>query len=380
MPDVIRLLPDSVANQIAAGEVIQRPASVVKELMENSVDAGARSIKVIIKDAGRTLIQVIDDGTGMSETDARLAFERHSTSKISCAEDLYAITTKGFRGEALASIAAVSMVELRTRRTEDETGTLVVISGSKVERQEMCSCPAGANFAVKSLFFNVPARRKFLKSDNTELRHIISEFQKIAIAHPEIKFSLTHNDTEIYNLPAANTRQRIAAIFGKNTHQELLNLETRTSLADITGFIGKPESARKTSGEQFFFVNNRYIKHPYFHKAVIEGYQKILPLDVVPSYFIFISVDPSRIDVNIHPTKTEVKFEDERAIWQILLAAVRETLGRFNIVPALDFESESYFEIPVRNSNSPLPSPPEIKVDTSFNPFGEDRSLHGLNW
>ena len=373
MPDVIRLLPDSVANQIAAGEVIQRPASVVKELMENSVDAGARSIKVIIKDAGRTLIQVIDDGTGMSETDARLAFERHSTSKISCAEDLYAITTKGFRGEALASIAAVSMVELRTRRVEDETGTLVVISGSKVERQEMCSCPAGANFAVKSLFFNVPARRKFLKSDNTELRHIISEFQKIAIAHPEIKFSLTHNDTEIYNLPAANTRQRIAAIFGKNTHQELLNLETRTSLADITGFIGKPESARKTSGEQFFFVNNRYIKHPYFHKAVIEGYQKILPPDVVPSYFIFISVDPSRIDVNIHPTKTEVKFEDERAIWQILLAAVRETLGRFNIVPALDFESESYFEIPVRSSNSPLPSPPEIKVDTSFNPFGEDR-------
>jgi len=371
MPDIIRLLPDSVANQIAAGEVIQRPASVVKELMENSVDAGAKSIKVIIRDAGRTLIQVIDDGSGMSETDARLAFERHSTSKISCAEDLFTITTKGFRGEALASIAAVSMVELRTRRAEDETGTLVVINGSKVEKQEMCSCPAGANFAVKSLFFNVPARRKFLKSDNTELRHIISEFQKVALAHPEIKFSLSHNDSDIYNLPPANTRQRIAGIFGKNSSQELLNLDTKTSLADITGFIGKPETAKKTSGEQFFFVNNRYIRHPYLHKAVIEGYQKILPPDVIPSYFIFISVDPSRIDVNIHPTKTEVKFEDERAIWQILLAAVRESLGRFNIVPALDFGSDSYFDIPVKTDNL-IPSPPEIKIDPGYNPFDDN--------
>ncbi|MGQ9619617.1 MAG: DNA mismatch repair endonuclease MutL [Bacteroidales bacterium] len=373
MPDIIRLLPDSVANQIAAGEVIQRPASVVKELIENSVDAGAKSIKVIIRDAGRTLIQVIDDGSGMSETDARLAFERHSTSKISCAEDLFAITTKGFRGEALASIAAVSMVELRTRRTEDETGTLVIITGSKVEKQEICSCPSGANFSVRNLFFNVPARRKFLKSDNTELRHIINEFQKVALAHSEIKFSLTHNDSEIYNLTPGNIRQRIAGAFGKSIYQELLNLETRTTLADITGFIGKPETARKTSGEQFFFVNNRYIRHPYFHKAIIEGYQKILPPDVIPSYFIFISVDPARIDVNIHPTKTEVKFEDERAIWQILLAAVRETLGRFNIAPALDFESESYFDIPVGIGNKPIPSPPEIKIDASYNPFGEER-------
>lgn len=372
MPDIIRLLPDSVANQIAAGEVVQRPASVVKELMENSVDAGASDIKVIIKDAGRTLIQIIDNGSGMSETDARLAFERHSTSKISSADDLFAITTKGFRGEALASIAAVSMVELRTRRAEDETGTLVVINGSKVEKQEMCSCQTGANFAVKSLFFNIPARRKFLKSDNTELRHIIGEFQKVALAHPEIKFSLTHNDSEIYNLPPGNTRQRIAGIFGKNTNQELLNLETRTTLADITGYIGKPETARKKSEEQFFFVNNRFIRHPYFHKAVTEGYQKILPPDAVPSYFIFITVDPARIDINIHPTKTEVKFEDERPIWQILLAAVRETLGRFNIVPSLDFESESYFDIPTRRNDGVIPPPPRIAINPGFNPFGYD--------
>ncbi len=369
MPDVIRLLPDSVANQIAAGEVIQRPASVVKELMENSVDAGAKSIQVIIRDAGRTLIQVIDNGTGMSETDARLSFERHATSKISTADDLFSITTKGFRGEALASIAAVSMVELRTRRADDETGTLVVIKGSRVEKQEVCTCQAGANFAVKSLFFNVPARRKFLKSDNTEFRHIINEFQKVAIPHPEIRFSLYHNDSEIYNLLPGTLRQRVAAIFGKNVHQELLALDTTTTIANFTGFIGKPETARKTSGEQFFFVNNRFIKHPYFHKAIIEGYQKILPPDVIPSYFIFIAVDPAKIDVNIHPTKTEVKFEDERAIWQILLASVRETLGRFNIIPSIDFGSDSWFEIPVKSTHDKIPSPPEIKIDRGFNPF-----------
>jgi len=373
MPDIIKLLPDSVANQIAAGEVIQRPASVVKELMENSVDAGASDIKVIVKDAGRTLIQVVDDGIGMSETDARLAFERHSTSKISCAEDLYSITTKGFRGEALASIAAVAMVELRTKRKEDETGTLVVINGSKVERQEVCTCPAGANFLVKSLFFNIPARRKFLKSDNTELRNIINEFQKVALSNPAIRFSLYHNDSEIYILPPGNIKQRITGIFGKNISQELLNIEADTALAKISGFIGKPESAKKTSGG-FFFANGRFIRHPYLHKAVMEGYQKILPPDSVPSYFIFIDVDPSKIDVNIHPTKTEVKFEDERAIWQILLAAVRETLGRFNIIPSIDFGSDSYVDIPVRTDDGRIPVPPEIKIVSEYNPFaGDDR-------
>ncbi|HPC99266.1 MAG TPA: DNA mismatch repair endonuclease MutL [Bacteroidales bacterium] len=371
MPDVIRLLPDSVANQIAAGEVIQRPASVVKELMENSVDAGAGEIQVIIKDAGRTLIQVIDDGTGMSETDARLAFERHSTSKIKSAGDLFSITTKGFRGEALASIAAVAMVELRTRRKEDETGTLVVISGSKVEKQEVCTCRTGSNFAVKSLFFNVPARRKFLKSDNTELRHIINEFQKIALAHPAIKFSLHHNDSEIHSLPQGNLKQRITAIFGKNMSQDLLNVETSTTIVNISGYICKPEAAKKSAGEQFFFANDRFIRHPYLHKAVLEGFQKILPPDVIPSYFIYLNVDPSKIDVNIHPTKTEVKFEDERAIWQILNASVRESLGRFNIIPALDFGSDSYFDIPVKPDGL-IPAPPQIKTDPSFNPFKDE--------
>jgi DNA mismatch repair protein MutL len=376
MPDVIKLLPDSVANQIAAGEVIQRPASVVKELIENSVDAGGTNIKVIIKDSGKTVIQVIDDGTGMSETDARLAFERHATSKITTAQDLFAITTKGFRGEALASIAAVSMVELKTRRESDETGTLIVINGSKVETQELCSCPCGSNFSVKSLFFNIPARRKFLKSDNTELRHIINEFQKVALAHPAIKFSLYHNDSEIFNLPVSNLRQRIIGVFGKNINQDLISLDTETSLIKISGFIGKPENARRTFGEQFFFVNNRFMKHPYFHKAVLEAYQNILPSEAIPSYFIFMDADPAGIDINIHPTKTEVKFEDERAIWQILMASVREALGRFNIAPSLDFENEALIDIPVRSSTGDLPEPPMIKINTQFNPFaGEERKL-----
>ncbi|MDQ1332837.1 MAG: mismatch repair protein MutL, partial [Bacteroidota bacterium] len=279
MPDIIKLLPDSVANQIAAGEVIQRPASVVKELMENAVDAGGVNISVIIKDSGKTLIQVIDDGTGMSETDARLSFERHATSKIITAKDLYAISTKGFRGEALASIAAVAMVELKTRKEDNEAGTLIIIGGSRVETQEPCSCPKGSSFAVKNLFYNIPARRKFLKSDNTELHHIINEFQKIVIAHPEIKFSLHHNDTEVYNLISTNNRQRIIGVFGKQINQDLINLETETSLIRIKGFIGKPESARRTYGEQFFFVNNRFMKHPYFHKAVTEAYQNILPAE-----------------------------------------------------------------------------------------------------
>jgi DNA mismatch repair protein MutL len=374
MPDVIKLLPDSVANQIAAGEVIQRPASVVKELIENSVDAGATTIKVIIKDSGKTLIQVIDNGTGMSETDARLAFERHATSKITTAQDLFAITTKGFRGEALASIAAVSMVELKTRRESDETGTIIVINGSKVENQEMCSCPAGSSFSVKSLFFNIPARRKFLKSESTELRHIINEFQKVVLAHPSIKFSLHHNDSEIFNLPSTNLRQRVIGVFGKQMSQDLIALDTDTSLIKIAGFIGKPENARRTFGEQFFFVNKRYMKHPYFHKAVLEAYQNILASETIPAYFIYMEADPGNIDINIHPTKTEVKFEDERAIWQILMASVREALGRFNIVPSLDFENEALIDIPVRSSAGDIPSSPVIPVNNLYNPFeGEEK-------
>jgi len=369
MPDVIKLLPDSVANQIAAGEVIQRPASVVKELVENSVDAGGKNIKVIIKDSGKTLIQVIDDGSGMSETDARLSFERHATSKITTAHDLFSITTKGFRGEALASIAAVAMVELKTRRAETEAGIVIVINGSKVEAQEPCSCPVGSSFSVKNLYYNIPARRKFLKSDNTEIRHIVNEFQKIVLAHPDIRFSLYHNDTEIYNLAPGNLRQRIIGVFGKQINQELITIDTDTSLISIKGFIGKPENARRTYGEQFFFVNNRFMKHPYFHKAVAEAYQNILPSEAIPSYFIFMEADPASIDINIHPTKTEIKFEDERSIWKILLASVREALGRFNIVPSLDFENEALIDIPVRSSSGNMPEQPKIEINTQYNPF-----------
>ncbi len=369
MSDIIKLLPDSVANQIAAGEVIQRPASVVKELTENAVDAGATEISVVIRDAGRTLVQVIDNGCGMSETDARLSFERHATSKISSADDLFIITTKGFRGEALASIAAVSMTELRTRREEDEAGTLVEINNSRVTRQEPCSCAAGSVFSVRNLFYNVPARRKFLKSDTTEFRHIITEFQRVALAHPEIRFNLTHNDQEIYRLPAGNHRQRIAGLFGKHYNQNLVSVETSTSIVTVSGFAGKPENARRSAGEQFFFVNNRFIRHPYLHRAVLEAYQGLLPPDTLPAYFIYMTADPATIDVNIHPTKTEVKFEDERSVWQIMLASVREALGRFNVVPSLDFGPEGAVEIPVIMGNTPPPPLPQIEVDHTFNPF-----------
>lgn len=377
MSDIIKLLPDSVANQIAAGEVIQRPASVVKELVENSVDAGSSEINVIIKDSGKTLIQVTDDGSGMSETDARLSFERHATSKITTAQDLFAISTKGFRGEALASIAAVAMVELRTRRKEDETGTLIVINGSKTEVQEPCTCPAGSNFSVKNLFYNIPARRKFLKSDSTELRHIINEFQKIALAHPAIKFSLFHNNAEIYNLAPANQRQRIIAIFGRQINQELITISSETTLINISGFIGKPESARRTYGEQFFFVNRRFMKHPYFHKAVTEAYQNILPAEAIPSYFIFLETDPASIDINIHPTKTEIKFEDERAIWQILMASVREGLGKFNIGPSINFDNEALIDIPVLRGSDTVPKAPPIEIDTNYDPFSDEEPSSG---
>jgi len=368
MPDIIQLLPDSVANQIAAGEVIQRPASVVKELVENAVDAGATSITVNIKDAGKTLIQIIDNGCGMSETDARMSFERHATSKIKSANDLFAIRTMGFRGEALASIAAIATVELKTKRKEDEVGTAINISGSEVLSQEAVSCSNGTNFLIKNLFFNVPARRKFLKSDATEMSKIIAEFQKIVLANPSISFVLQNNNQEIYNLSAGNLRQRIVSVFGKNINQSLVSIDTETSLIKISGFIGKPEFARKTAGEQYFFVNDRFMKHPYFHKAVLLAYDKILPPDYTPSYFIYLDIDPSTIDINIHPTKTEIKFEDERAIWQILQAAVKESLGKFNIVPSLDFEVEAMLDIPTMSKNTDI-EVPTIQINPEYNPF-----------
>lgn len=374
MPDHIKLLPDSVANQIAAGEVIQRPASLIKELIENSVDAGANTIKIIIKDAGRSLVQVIDDGSGMSETDARLCFERHATSKISSAEDLFSIYTKGFRGEALASIAAVAMVEIKTRLSDQELGTLIEINGSKVEKQEPTSCPEGTGIAVKNLFYNIPARRKFLKSDNTELRHIINEFERIAIAHPDIKFSLFSNEKEIFNLYATNLRQRIISLFGKSINSSLINIDTETSLIKLSGFIGKPEYARKTFGEQYFFINRRFMRHPYFHKAIMEAYENILAPETIPSYFIFMEADPSAIDVNIHPTKTEIKFENERMIWQILHASVREAIGKFNISPSIDFGSEGVIDIPVAGRDRP--SVPEIEINPEFNPFSKDETYN----
>ncbi len=372
MADIIHLLSDAVANQIAAGEVIQRPASVVKELMENAVDAGATSIKVQVKDAGKTLIQITDDGKGMSEGDAVRSFERHATSKITSAEDLFSIQTKGFRGEALASIAAVAEVNMKTRRRGDELGTQIRISGSKTDSVEPVQTPVGSSFQVRNLFFNIPARRKFLKSDHTELRHIINEFNHLALTHTEIRFTLTNNDTEILQLLPGNLRQRIIGVFGKATNAYLLPIETETSIIKISGFIGKPEHARKTYGEQFFFVNNRYIRHPYFHKAVMGGYDQILAPDHIPSYFIFLESDTSKIDVNIHPSKTEVKFEDERSIWRILLAAVKEAIGRNNLSPSLDFSIEGVIDIPVLTSETEIKTP-NIDTNPAYNPFeGED--------
>ncbi|MGC9469948.1 MAG: DNA mismatch repair endonuclease MutL [Bacteroidales bacterium] len=368
MTDIIRLLPDSVANQIAAGEVIQRPASVVKELVENSIDAGASEIKVVVRDAGKTLIQVIDNGSGMTETDARMAFERHATSKINSADDLFSIRTMGFRGEALASIAAVAQVETKTRQPDDETGTFLEIHGSEVITQEPVACMAGTHISVKNLFYNIPARRRFLKTDSTELRHIITEFQRSALACPSVAFSLIHNQTEIYQLPEAPLRQRIAHIFGKGMNQHLIPLEAETSIVKISGFIGKPEVAKKTAGEQFFFVNHRFMRHAYFHKAVTEAFEPVLPADSLPSYFICFEILPDHIDVNIHPTKTEIKFEDERAVWQILHATVREALGKFNITPSLDFDREGVPEIPPLGRTQEI-KPPQIDINTGYNPF-----------
>lgn len=370
MADVIQLLPDSIANQIAAGEVVQRPASVVKELLENSIDAGARNINLIVREGGKGLIQVIDDGLGMSETDARLCFERHATSKIREAADLFNIRTMGFRGEALASIAAVAEVELRTRRAVDEVGTEVNISASELVNQQPVACSTGTQIAVKNLFFNVPARRKFLKSDSVELKHIITEFQRVALAYPEVAFSLSHNGSELYRLPASGLKQRIIGLFGKTINQHLVDCSTQTSIVNIGGYIGKPEGAKKAAGEQFFFVNGRFMKNPFLHKAVMNAYNRLLPPDTYPSYFIYFDIDPQSIDVNIHPTKTEIKFEDERMIWQILHAAVRESLGKFSVVPPIDFDSAPGFDIPYLPKNAPVTFP-TIDVDPSYNPFDE---------
>ena len=371
MSDIIHLLPDSVANQIAAGEVIQRPASVVKELIENAIDAGATDIQVVVKDAGRTLIQIIDNGKGMSETDARMSFERHATSKIKTANDLFSLNTMGFRGEALASIAAVAQVELRTRREEDELGTLIEIAGSKIEKQDAVSCSQGTMFSVKNLFFNIPARRKFLKSNSTELNHIITDFNRIAIIYPHIAFSLTHNDSLLYQLPNSNLRQRIVNIFGKTLNHQLLTIETQTSLIQISGFVGKPESAKKQMHNQYFFVNGRYMRHPYFHKAVMQAFDRMLAPETSPSYFISFTIDPSNIDVNIHPTKTEIKFENEQAIWSIVLASVREALGKFNVVPGIDFDQEDARDIPIMTSQTNIEAPKTI-FNPEYNPFKQN--------
>ena len=376
MSDIIRLLPDSVANQIAAGEVIQRPASVIKELVENAIDAGAGHIDVSVTDAGKTCIQVIDNGKGMSETDARLAFERHATSKIREASDLFALRTMGFRGEALASIAAVAEVELRTKQHGEELGTSIFISGSKVEKQEPVACPEGSNFIVRNLFFNVPARRKFLKSNQTELSNIISEFERIALVNPEVSFTFHHNGTEILNLPAIQLRQRIMGVFGKKLNQDLLSLDIDTTMVKIHGFIGKPETARKKGARQFFFVNGRYMRHPYFHKAVADAYEHLIPTGEQVSYFIYFDVDPANIDVNIHPTKTEIKFENEQAIWQILSAAVKETLGRFNAVPSIDFDTEGMPDIPaIDMAGSFGGGAPVTSYDPTYNPFNQSSSI-----
>ena len=374
MSDVIHLLPDSVANQIAAGEVIQRPASVIKELVENAIDAGAQHIDVSVTDAGKSCIQVIDDGKGMSETDARLAFERHATSKIRKADDLFALQTMGFRGEALASIAAVAQVELRTCLKGEELGTCLQIAGSKVESQETVACQHGSNFMVKNLFFNVPARRKFLKSNHTELSNILTEFERIALVNPDVSFTLHHNETEMLNLPAIQLRQRIMGVFGKKLNQDLLTLDIDTTMVKIHGFIGKPETARKKGARQYFFVNNRYMRHPYFHKAVTDAYEHLIPVGEQVSYFLYFEIDPAHIDVNIHPTKTEIKFENEQAIWQILSACVKETLGRFNAVPSIDFDTEGMPDIPAFDidvqSSGELPA---TSYDPSYNPFNQTR-------
>lgn len=373
MSDIIQLLPDSVANQIAAGEVIQRPASIIKELVENSLDAGASHIQVVVEDAGKTLVQVIDNGSGMSATDARVSFERHATSKIKKATDLFALRTMGFRGEALASIAAVAQVELRTRKEGEELGTSICIEGSKLVSQEAISCPIGANFAVKNLFFNIPARRKFLKSNQTELTNILTEFERIALAHPEVKFTIHSAQSVLMDLPQGNFRQRIVSIFGRKIDAQLVPIHTDTTLAKIKGFVGTPTASKKKNAHQYMFVNGRYMRHPYFAKAIQTAYDRLIPEGQQVPFFINFEVDPARIDVNIHPTKTEIKFEDDSAIFQILLASVREALGKSGAIPALDFDVEGRPDIPpMRFEGESDITPPQIHINTSFNPFATE--------
>ena len=366
--DIIHLLPDAVANQIAAGEVIQRPASVIKELIENAIDAGASNINVVLEDAGRTLIQVVDDGKGMSDTDARLAFERHATSKIKKADDLFALKTMGFRGEALPSIAAVAHVKLTTRTIENELGTQVEIEGSRLVSQEPCACPVGANFEVRNLFFNVPARRKFLKSNQTELNNIIQEFERIALVNSSVAFTLQHNGSLVTQLPSAPLRMRISNIFGRKLNEQLLDIDVDTTLIHLKGFVGKPDSSKKKGCHQYFFVNGRFMRHPYFAKAIMEAYDQLIPTGEQIPYFLYFEVDPANIDVNIHPTKTEVKFENEQAIWQIIVAAIREVLGRFSAVPVLEFDTEGCPEIPIFQEHGNI-APPKLEFNSNFNPF-----------
>lgn len=370
MSDVIQLLPDHVANQIAAGEVVQRPASVVKELLENSIDAGADSIKLVIKDAGKTLIQVIDNGKGMSVTDARLSFERHATSKIRSADDLFQLHTKGFRGEALASIAAIAHVEMKTKLEDIELGTHLKIEGSKITYQEMASTPTGTSISVKNLFYNIPARRNFLKSDTIETRHIIDEFQRVTLAHPEIAFSLHHNDHEVYRLHQSNLKKRVVSIFGSKMNEKLVPIHEETEMITIEGFIAKPSYSKKKRGEQFFFVNDRFVKSPYLHHAVVSAFDGLLEQGTHPSYFLYLTVPTKSIDINIHPTKTEVKFDDEKALYAILRATVKHSLGQYSVAPVLDFNRDSTLDTPYEFSKKTLPtSAPKITVDPNFNPF-----------
>lgn len=375
MTDIIRLLPDSVANQIAAGEVVQRPAAAIKELVENAVDAGATIIKIIVKDAGRTLLQVIDNGCGMSPTDARLAFERHATSKISKAADLYDLHTMGFRGEALASICAIARVELRTMRKDDTIGTCVIIEGSKVESQEPEVCAPGCNFMVKNLFFNQPARRKFLKSDHVEMNHILREFERMALVNPDIEFQLVHNDVVLHQLLRSSFKQRIVDLFGKSIDKQLVPVDTETSIVKINGFVSRPENARKRGALQFLTVNGRNMRHPYFHKAIMHCFEQLIPSDEQPCYFINLTVDPETIDVNIHPQKSEIKFENEQPIWQILVAAVKEGLGKFNAVPSIDFDLDDAPEIPVFQPDAGASH--GLDLDTSYNPFASQSPKAG---
>lgn len=379
MTDIIQLLPDHVANQIAAGEVVQRPASVVKELLENAIDAKATSITLLIKDAGKTLVQVTDNGVGMSVTDARLCFERHATSKIKSAEDLFNLHTKGFRGEALASIAAIAHVELKSKPADSDIGTHLTIEGSKVVSQEPAVVPQGTTIAVKNLFYNIPARRNFLKSNPVETRHIIDEFHRVALAHPSVSFQMIHNGSDVFNLPESNSRQRIVNIFGSKTNEKLVPVNEETDIIKISGFVLKPEFGKKSRGEQFFFVNDRFIRSSYLHHAVSSAFEGLMKNDVHPGYFLFLEVDPQSIDINIHPTKTEIKFDDEHSIYAMLRATVKHSLGQFNIAPVLDFERDKGFDTPYEYSKK-QPTAPSIEVDRDFNPFKEKTEQRSIDF